>query len=366
MVLSIRLLTNNDLAKVRKEWNDFILNYSDNPFLLNEFVQEFIKLGYTKPWNPLVFIGYDDKVIGIMPLAVESYTKINVVKFLLKPYYSPDFVIIDSYREEVLNHLIKILFKNINCHLIDITVPSESKNMNSLIKNCKIEKKNFKVCTDVELGHCVLPVRCSWKSFENELGGNFRRKIRKIEQKMRKAGGYEVTNTKQINSFVIKDIFQIEKRSWKEDYRRKKGIKADPELIKILEVMKSLNEIPDIEFKIWFLRINGQTASYVITLRFKNAGYILKTSFDEAYSVFYPGIYTINVAVKDFFESGLVDRIDYLTNLPFMETWKPEIHLRKRIIIAKNKLYYPLVQTLFSRSISRVISKFTIFKMNYM
>ncbi|MEM3697169.1 MAG: GNAT family N-acetyltransferase [Candidatus Bathyarchaeia archaeon] len=172
------------------------------------------------------------------------------------------------------------------------------------------------------------------------MGSNFRRYFKRIERKMMESGGYEVISVNKFDNSVLEDIFYVERRSWKEKWRRQKGINADGELIKILEGIKEIDsEFSTFKWNIWLLKINGELASYALTIQFKDVGYVVKTSFNEKFRNYYPGTYLVNAAVRGFFERTAVKIIDFQTNLPFMEKWKPIIYPRTRIMMGQGSLF---------------------------
>jgi hypothetical protein len=329
------------LLGIESELNDFVRNHSDNPFLLCGFVREFMELNLLRGWRPLVLVAFEDgKIVGLVPFAFRRRFNAVNVKFLFGLHYSPDFVVDEAYRETFLEHVVSFLFENLICQFVDLVLPLESSNFEFLKRNCEANGVYFRAYPTVKCGHCVLPVRGSWSDFEKLRGSDFRRRFRRMERKMKEAGGYEVYSVDRVEDSVFEDVLYIERRSWKEKWRRQRKAVADLELFKIWEGVKRVcGKVPNFKWKVWFLKVNGELASYALTLQFKNVGYIVKTSFNEKFRGFYPGIYIANVAVKDFFEGAVVEKIDYQTNLPFMETWRPMVYPRVRAMMGRKSFY---------------------------
>jgi hypothetical protein len=319
----------------------FTRKNSANPFLLSGFIKKFMELNLLKGWDPLVFVAFESgKIVGLVPFSFRRRFNATHVKFLFGLHYSPDFIVDEAYRGTFLGRVVNLLFEELGCQYIDLVLPLESLNFGFLRRNCEANGVYFRAYPTVECGHCVLPIRGSWSDFEKLRGSDFRRRFRRMERKMKEAGGFGVYCVDSVADSVFEDILYIERRSWKEKWRKQRRAVVDLELFKIWEGIKEVDgKVPDFKWKVWFLKVDGELASYALALQFKNVGYIVKTSFNEKFRSFYPGIYIANVAVKDFFEGAVVDKIDYQTNLPFMETWRPMVYPRVRAMMGRKSFY---------------------------
>lgn len=331
----------NSFLKIRDKWNAFIIGNSNNPFLLCEFVKGFMNLAFSKKWHPLIFVAFSSgEIVGMAPFVLKRRFNAFSAGFLYASHFSPDFLVKNEYRRSFLNRVFTLLFRYSGCKLLDLILPSSSPNVGVLKLICKENHMKFCSSSMVYLSHCVVPVERSWSDFEKIMGSNFRRYFKRIERKMMESGGYEVISVNKFDNSVLEDIFYVERRSWKEKWRRQKGINADGELIKILEGIKEIDsEFSTFKWNIWLLKINGELASYALTIQFKDVGYVVKTSFNEKFRNYYPGTYLVNAAVRGFFERTAVKIIDFQTNLPFMEKWKPIIYPRTRIMMGQGSLF---------------------------
>lgn len=362
LVFHVKVFSNStDLHEIESEWNDFIITHSDNPFLLLSYVKEFINIDFMKGWFPLIFVAFEGKkIVGVAPFAVKMRFNVLFAKFLFKLHFSPDFIVHDAYRELFVERVVRFLFYDLGCQLADLnlTLPTKFQSVEVLKRICEANKIYFRTQLIPEYGHCVLPVTISWSSFEELRGSNFRKRLKRIERKMKEAGGYETVCADRVQERVFQDIIYIDGKSWKEEWRKRKRIESDTELFAIWKGTVNLkNEIPDFKWKIWFLKINNILASYAFTFQFKNVGYIAKTSFNNEFRSFYPGIYVVNVAIKDFFESGKVEKVDFQTNLSFMRTWDPLVYPRIRIMMGKGSLFSFMVFLSTNESFCRVRDK---------
>jgi hypothetical protein len=342
----------NSLLKIENKWNDFIGSYSDNPFLLSGFVKGFMKLAFSKGWRPIILVAFaNEEIVGVVPLVLKRRFNAFFASFLFGLHYSPDFVVNEGYRRKFLECALSFLFDDLKCQFLDLVLPLESQNISVLKLICEVNRIYCRGYSTVELGHCVLPVKGSWSNYEKLMGSNFRKYFRRIERKMTEAGGYEVICVDEFGDSVFEDVIYVERRSWKEKWRRQRRIDVDEELLKILEGVKEIDsKISAFKWKVWFLKVNDELASYALTLQFKNVGYIAKTSFNEKHRNFYPGTYISNIAVKDFFERAEAEKIDFQTNLPFMEKWKPLVYPRIRVMMGQKSFYSYIISLSTNRS----------------
>ena len=112
---------------------------------------------------------------------------------------------------------------------------------------------------------------------------------------------------------------------------------------------------PDFKRSVWFLELNGQAIAYSLVIQYKGTAYMAKTSYNNQYRHFYPGIYINNVAIRDLFNSGRISMIDFMTNLPFMKTWTHRRLLRVRFLLWKGFLPNLLELTIQQPQIRRVM-----------
>jgi hypothetical protein len=92
------------------------------------------------------------------------------------------------------------------------------------------------------------------------------------------------------------------------------------------------------EWDVWFLDFNDRPIAYVLVMKYKETAFIAKTSFDERYKKLYPGIYIVNVAIRDIFHQGQVRTVDFLTNLPFETRWKPFCVRRIELLMCRKEI----------------------------
>jgi hypothetical protein len=90
--------------------------------------------------------------------------------------------------------------------------------------------------------------------------------------------------------------------SWKERWRTERGADLDSDLMMIWEASHHLTETESqFGVKVWFLEADNRPLAYVLVLQHKKVAFLCKSSFDERYRRFSPGIYALNAAIRDLF-----------------------------------------------------------------
>jgi len=337
------------LREIEDTWNALIKKYGRNPFFLTRFVEQFMEFYRSKDWTPLTLVISNDEVItGIAPMMTRKRFGVRTVRFLSEFAFSPDFVFDDQYRESYIASILDFLFKTLRCQFVDLTLPAESPNLRILEQMCKAKRIHF--WENPCMGHCIIPIQCTWDEFKKRRGYNFRRRLKRLERKLDRAGSWRTVCIGKRNnrSDAIKRILDVERKSWKQAWRAQRGIKMDQDLLMIWKASQyTARTEPNFDWKVWFLELNGQTLAYTLVLQYKETAYIVKTSFDEEYRKFQPSIYINNAAIRELFEEGQARHIDWLSDLPFHRNW--------------TEISMPRVEVMMSRSgVIRTITEFVL------
>lgn len=347
MTISMHVISTSDmLNEIEDLWNQFINENSGSPWLLSTFTGESIESARLEGWTPMILVvSADNKIVGIFPLKTKKKLGLQLVSFLYKSWFSPDFINDLHYQELCVAYILNFLFKTLHCQLADLTLPAESPSMQLLEKKCKDDGIDFYAIP--EKGRCILRVDRTWAEFERFRGRNFRQKIKKIERNLDRLGSWTVicVEEKSEKSGVIQKILDVERMSWKEEHRVQMRVKSDEDLMMVWNGSQHLAEIePDFKWSVWFLELNGQTLAYLLVLQYKEVAYFAKTSYDERYRKFYPGIYALNAAIRDFFNKQQIRKIDFSTDLPFHRTWTQTCLPRVRVLMSKKTFLSTLVR----------------------
>jgi hypothetical protein len=334
LTFSIRVISDYaELVEIGNEWDAFVQQHSTNPIFLKGFVKEFMESNRSTGWTPLlVLMLANNKIAGIAPLSTKTTLGIRFVNFLFRASLSPDFIVTDQYRPIYITRTLDLLFDILRCQFVHLTIPGPSENLTTLRGVCEAKKILF--WTRLAYGQCIVPVDRTWDEFTALRGPRFRKHFRLMKKYLDQAGSWRTLRVENIDAEVIEKILRVERMSWKNTQSGE-----DRELLMILHGAQSAHE-DDPEFKcsVWFLELNNETSAYTLVTQYKDIAYITKTSYDERFEEFSPGIYVVNTAIRELFEEGHVGKIDFLTDLPFMRRWTDLSVHRVRIIMSRKGL----------------------------
>ena len=339
--MNIRIENVSDIDRLRNiesQWNSLVCECNKNPFLFTCLVKPFISLNSANNWTPMIVtLSENTKLLGIVPLMVKRTYGLRLFSFILRPPYSPDFIVRDE--NEYMKAIVDYLFNSLGCHFLSLDFTGQSRFFENLKQECDKAGIHYSIIS--ENGHRILPIRSTWQDFRKLKGGKFRRKFRKIEQNLNKIGEWKVVCANRKNTYteVLSKILEVEKESWKQTWRAKKGSNIDDVLLAIWEGLSSKAQIqPDLDWTVWFLEIDNHPIAYALVVVYSGVAYIAKTSYAARYRRFYPGIYVVHVAIRELWNNGNVRLVDFLTDLKFMETWTDDVERRVRMVISKNPI----------------------------
>jgi ribosomal protein S18 acetylase RimI-like enzyme len=333
-----------ELDQIKDDWDSLVFKSSKTPFLFYDIARPFISLNVKNGWNAAIVtvLSNDNELIGIIPLMEKKIYGIRVAKFVLRPAYSPDFIIsseiINKYKWSIIDYVIQ----HSGCHLFSLDFEASSPWLESLGQRC-ISSRVPHIITS-EMGHRVIPIESNWENLLLSKGASFRRKFRVIERNLGRIGAWKITcfNKDQTNADILDAILEVERESWKESWRAKKGSKVDDSLIAIWEGLnRTAQTRSDLDWGVWFLEINDHPVAYALIAIYSGVASIIKTSYNARYRRFYPGIYVINIAMSQLWDTRKIKMIDFLTDLQFMDMWTNEVEARYKIFVSKNS-FLPL------------------------
>ncbi len=328
------------IDEVKLDWNKFIILNTNNPLYLKEYTCERIKYYKKNGWicRNMIFSN-NGGIVGIIPMRFKKELNILYGKFLFQPHFSPDFVISRKNEAKIINSFIDIAFYKLGCKYLDLSIPIESNRLETIKSICKKNRIYYKIYKEAE--HSLIKKRSTWKEYQKNLHASVRKDLRRTARNLSKLGEIKITNyeNEEIDEKIIYEVYNIEKRSWKEAYRQRVKYPRDPDIETIWKSSKNidLNNIP-YSWRILFLELNGRKIAYVINLQFKNFSTIIKTSYDNMFRKYSPGVQIINEAVKDLYNREEIDLIDFLTNIPVSNKWSNTVLYRSRIILSPKRL----------------------------
>jgi CelD/BcsL family acetyltransferase involved in cellulose biosynthesis len=330
MKITSSLITNvTELAHMEKDLTAFLNRCSTNPFLLYSFIEYLMRKTSKDSIPAILVIKNGEKIIGLAPLVLKQHFGFRGVTSLVKPTGSPDLIVEKEYQEKVMKHLLFVLLKKMRCTSIILNLPAESPNLKALELECRSNKIAFYTSIDQNMNHCVLPVQGSWPDFLNSISGKYKRKFKMTQRRLSEVGEWksvfiETSDDDQSANDALSKIHAVEKMSWKEDWRLQAGHGMDQDLEGIWKTSRLLVKAnPDFKLMIWFLELSDRPVAYSLVIQYKGTAWIVKTSFADEYRCLSLGIYVVNAAIQDLFSKGTVQKIDFMTDLPFMKTWHP-------------------------------------------
>jgi hypothetical protein len=335
--LSVTVISSvKDLSKIEKEIDAFIVSHTTNPFMLVPFLKVKMRSVSSRKLTPIVLVfRADEKIVGVATFVLKRAQ--GILRTLLREqlgaysadslfewYFSPDYIFDDAYRKESTLCVLNFLFDTMDCRFVTACLPAGSSNINLLTHQCKADGTSLRITSSADMAYRLLPVNCSWDSFQSDKGKNYRRKFKKMERTFGVAGSSNVFFFE--NEAATKDAFQrileIEKASWKQKNNFQNGFTLDSDLADFWEMASmAFKEYDGFKLLVWLLELNGVSIAYSVGCQYKGTAYLVKTSFDDRWRKLSPGIYINALAIRDLFRSGEVKAISFMTNLTFHERW---------------------------------------------
>ncbi len=333
--ISIRVITKfNRLIEIENDWNRELKNSAENPFLYSRLLSEFMQFWEAAGWTSLVVIFLsDDKIIGMVPLRILKRFHLIYVSTLAHDIYS-DFYLHDKYREICITQLIDFLFKHLKCHAITMTLQDSSSNLRVLTKIC--QKKGLYFWKTPFTGRAIIPVENDWDVFYRSLKVKVRKEFRRIKRKLDNLGSWQISCV-GVDSNSIERILAVERMNWKTKLRAQNKVQEDRPLRIILRASQQKGEIePIYEAKVWFLEVEGQAIAYLLVMLYKGTAIFVKTSYDARFKEISPGRFLMNATIREMYRKGNVKKIDFISDLPVVQIWKPLCENRTKVNIKRN------------------------------
>jgi len=194
---------------------------------------------------------------------------------------------------------------------------------------------------------CIVPINCSWDEFAKSRGRRFRKHLRLIGRNLDRLGSCRTYFVDNLTNEVIDKILAVERRSWKEIWRKRAGERIDEDLLLVIHGSVACSQ-RDLRCRVWFLELNDNILAYTIILQFKRNAIVVKTSYDMRYEKLSPGIHVMNSAIRELFDSQVASEVDFLTDLPFMRRWGSISLPRMRVMMSRRGIV-PVMFGIFLR-----------------
>lgn len=340
----------SELSKMKKDLDLFLSSHSKNPFILYPFIETYMQ-NYCQESTPIILVAIvNEKIAGLAPLQLRKNLIFQTISFLFPYFVSPDFVVADELREQVLRIFLHIIVKKIKCETLVLDLPSDSQNLSVLEKISKDFKLTLEKNFTETMSQCKISLQDSLIEFEKAQGGQFKRKFRRISRNLDEKGEWKIIVKENFqNDQTVQETFDkimtIEKMSWKANWRLETGCTVDKDLQWIWNASLSANKNnSDFKCKIWFLELNNQTIAYHLVIEYDRTAFITKTSFAEKYRNLNPGIFVHQAIISEQIRRRETQTIDFLTNLPFMKTWNVKCYPRVTFTLNRSSILNLLVR----------------------
>jgi CelD/BcsL family acetyltransferase involved in cellulose biosynthesis len=214
---------------------------------------------------------------------------------------------------------------------------------------------HYEVLKNAQQGHRLVPIYHSWDAFLSSQRHDFRSAggelvylkqessvdTNRLKRNLNRAGPWRIHYVddfgKEPNE--VQRIHAVEKLSWKEEWRRQRGV-TDEDLHAIIKgsIHASASQ-PTFKCRVLFLELNGQTIAYALIMEYGKLAYCTKTSFAEEYRKLSPGVFIVNESIRALCDNGQVRAMDFLTDLPFHKRWPSTVAMRVSVAVSRSRLY---------------------------
>ncbi|MDG6223039.1 MAG: GNAT family N-acetyltransferase [Candidatus Bathyarchaeota archaeon] len=333
-IINVKIITNlQDVIDKETVWNSFV-SRTENPLLYSKILVSFMQYCEQNGWTPLIFTFWcNNQLIGIAPLKMKRSFYSNQISSLREDLYS-DFVFLKKYRKQCMALLVDAIFTQLRCRFASVTFDSRSPNLKRFEEECL--KKKLKINKKQDLGRAVIPLEGSYNLFYSSLKNEVRKEFQRNKRRLDDFGSWKIVCV-PINAESIKTVFKIEQKSWKETWREKNDIKEDFMLRIFLESSQSFEGTnTPYASEVWFLEVNGKAIAYQIVFLHNDVSIFLKTSFNWLFRKFGAGKFLMNSVIRETYKNKSVKKIDFITNLPLVQTWNAKCEPRTRVIVDVN------------------------------
>jgi hypothetical protein len=333
LIIRVTIITDpNHITKFEDQISSLVQKYGESPFALPSFLKlsmyEMLKPNYI----PMVILVHkDQELIGLAPLILKNYYGIHYAEFLLEFWSSIDFVTKNQYQSLALTTIFDVLFKRLNCKIATLCLPAESPNMKLTEQIAKSQGLHIKKKINSFMSHPTIFLSSHKAiSYEDLLKSrHFLHQVRQVERNLNKKGNRKILLFKncensQDENLLYDKIMLVDKLSWKTTYRKHINEPVEDSWLRLFFKATSYrnNKCKLLQRKIWFIEVENQPIAFCLAIQFKGTAYFCKTSFVEKFRKCYPGILLHHYAIKDIAGEGEIQKVDFMTNLPFTKKWR--------------------------------------------
>jgi hypothetical protein len=333
------------LAIMHPDWDSFVDSFAPSPCFLMGFLRFYFCLGGKGIHRFAVIMSEGDRLVGLATFQTRDtpiFRKPKLfmfrnVKFLLPDYWTPDFAVQPEHREEFIEGVLNLLFDKLGCQSASLTLPSESPNALVLRKWCEergiaVQRRLSDDCPQ----HAVLRVRGTWEEYLASRGRSYLQSYKRSKRSLARAGKWSVISGRVESQAVVDKILEVDRNSWKQELRRRRGAEDDGLLVEVLDYYC---HSPGSRFcpLFWLLELDSRPIAFLLATIIGRVAYMFKASYDMRYGHFSPGKVLAMNAFHALFEAKSASRMDFFTLYDYMRPWTSEMLSRETFIIENNR-----------------------------
>jgi hypothetical protein len=189
-------------------------------------------------------------------------------------------------------------------------------------------------------GHAIIPVKGSWNQFEKSRR-HLRKDFERTGRRMSEMGPLSIEwfRNGDNQDEALKRILEVEMASWKSINQPPEKAKIDPQILYIFNgCIQIASTVPTFNWGVAVLELNGTAIAHSMFLDYNGYAYLCKTSFNNSYRKYGPGIYINYAVVRELMSKTEIKMIDFMSDFPFSHKWTSDIVPVNRFGISRNAL----------------------------
>ncbi len=339
-VIDVRSL--NELKRYENDWNNLLLQSTAASHMLSyQWISAYLETKVCSPAKTWIclFAYYRKKLIGVLPLIINkklSFCEWSII-FFATPYdvfhtSSVDCLTLQKH-EDVLELFIDYLW-HIPHVLPVVHIKKISGNSPSMIY-LKQAEKNICIVPEKSGAECFLPISGSYDAYLSKLSPKFKKELRRRSRRLNELKGIRFLlreNKRSVNE-NIKRLIDIEGKGWKGKNKTSINARQGDAALHTLGIER-LDKCGWMDWN--FLEAENKTIAVFSASRINRIIYGMKSGFDESFAFYTPGNLLFQRMVQYAFDSGDVDEINCMSEMPWQKRWKMNRRLLYNLVIFPN------------------------------
>ena len=340
----------NRLASMHAEIGELAEAYAPTPFFLTGLLKAYFKPAGKGLFPFAITMKDKGRLVGIAAFRAKDQhllsrprlVKYRTVEFLLPDVVTPDFLVLPDYRQRFVEGALSTLFGTVGCQTALLTLPTGSPNAPIMKSWCL--RRGMGVWSSRTSSHAVVKAGGPWSSYQASLNRQFIRGAMKSKRRLEREGRLTISKGVVDNQGVIDKILEVDRHSWKEEWRKGEGRNEegtteegrDEMLEAFLYYYRNSSGFRFLP-RFWLMELDGKPISFSVITVMGRVAYLGKTSYDLRYAHYSPGTVTLACMFQDLIESGEVSSMDFFTMQDYQRHWQPEELTRDAFFIEGRK-----------------------------